>query len=113
MSSIYRDDSELPTVIDLRARREIKKAETEDLAYKAKILTMSKVELLNEMVVFQEERSRQGVLSAELMVKGKILFAELEKVAETDALRALTRSYRRHLELEMKDYLKTGVRERD
>jgi hypothetical protein len=95
-------------VISLKAARELKIAQQEDLAYQARILSMDKVQLLEEMVSFQEERSRNGVLSLPMMVRGKILFRALEKNAETDALRMLTRSYRRHLEFEMQEYVKTG-----
>ena len=93
-------------VISLNAARELKRAQVEDYAYQAKIITMSKLELLNEMVDFQEERTRVGKLTPEMMVRGKVLFRELEKTAETGALRSLTRSYRRHLEFELKDYIR-------
>ena len=45
-------------VVSLKAVREIKDAQAEDHAYCARILTMDKMELLEEMVRFQEERSR-------------------------------------------------------
>ena len=70
---------------------------------------MSKVELLNEMVVFQEERAKKGHLSLDMMIRGKILFKALEETAETQALQILTRSYRRHLDYEMTNFMKTGV----
>lgn len=96
-------------VLSLKAARELRSAEETELQYQAEILVMSKLELLNEMVRFQEERSSRDALTPEMMVRGKILFAALERNAETEALRVLTRSYRRHLELELQEYLKTGT----
>ena len=93
-------------VIQLQRMREIKQYESEDHAYKARILVMDKLELLEEMIQFQEERKKMGKLSLSMMTRGKILFHALEKSAETDELKLLTRSYRRHLEYEMTEYLK-------
>lgn len=95
-------------VLSLKAARELRSAEEAELQYQAEILVMSKLELLNEMVRFQEERSSRDSLTPEMMVRGKILFSALERNSETEALRVLTRSYRRHLELELKEYLQTG-----
>ncbi len=53
------------------------------------------------MVRFQEERSKKDNLSLTMMVRGKILFRALETTAETDELRLLASSYRRHLEHEI------------
>lgn len=92
-------------IFSLQALREVKQVEQQDPLYKCRIETMDKVELLNEMVRFQEERSRLGELNVNLMVKGRILFRALEEHAETTALRSLTKSYRRHLEYELADYL--------
>jgi hypothetical protein len=95
-------------VVLLKAAREIKQVETEDLAYQAQILGMDKLELLQEMVRFQEERSKIGHLTPDMMVKGKFLFKALEQNAETEELKILTRAYRRHLEHELIEYLRTG-----
>ncbi len=73
----------------------------EDHAYQARILGMDKLELLEEMVRFQEERSRVGKLSLEMMVRGRYLFKALEENAETEELRLLARSFRRHLDYEL------------
>ena len=97
-------------VVSLSAVREIKKAEQEDPDYQARIAGLDKLQLLEEMVRFQEERSRSGRLSLAMMVRGKILFKALEETAETHELRLLTRSYRRHLDHEMADFLKRGAR---
>jgi hypothetical protein len=67
---------------------------------------MDKLELLEEMVRFQQERSSLGELTPSLMVRGKVLFKALEQNAETQELRLLTRSYRRHLEYELTDFLR-------
>ena len=87
----------------------MKRAETEDYPYQAKILVMDKLELLEEMVRFQEERSQRGHLNLQMMIRGKILFRALEQNAETHALKTLTKSYRKHLELEMKEFLASGI----
>lgn len=88
-------------VVSLAAVRELKSAENQDLAYQAQILGMDKLELLEEMVRFQEERTRLGHLTVQMMVRGKYLFKALEESAETNELKLLTRSYRRHLEYEL------------
>jgi hypothetical protein len=93
-------------VVSLKAVREIKDARNEDHEYRARILCMDKMELLEEMVRFQEERSRIGQLTVPLMIKGQVLFKALEESAETHELQLLTRSYRRHLELELSAYRK-------
>ena len=79
------------------------------LDYKAKILGMDKLELLEEMVRFQETRSRIGGLTPQLICEGLVIFSVLEHTAETNELRLLTRSYRRHLEYEQKDLRANGV----
>ncbi|MCC7442273.1 MAG: hypothetical protein IT285_11605 [Bdellovibrionales bacterium] len=95
-------------LVSLQAAREIRKAKEDDTAYHARLLAMDKLELLEEMVRFQEERSRVGFLTPSMMIRGRTLFHELEKTAETRELLILTRSYRRHLEFEMADYLRKG-----
>ena len=72
-----------------------------DPYYQILINRMNKMELLEEMVRFQEERSKKDNLSLTMMVRGKILFHALELMAETDELRLLASSYRRHLEHEI------------
>jgi|GEM_PF-977708 len=94
----------MSNVVSLNAARMMKQAD--DYAYRARILGMDKLELLEEMVRFQEERSALGHLTPEMMVRGKILFKALEDTAETHELQLLTRSYRRHLEFELRDYMR-------
>jgi hypothetical protein len=94
----------MSNIVSLQAAREIREAEHEDHAYRALILSMDKLELLEEMVRFQEERSRLGELTLAMMIKGRYLFKALEETAETQELKILTRSYRRHLDCEIEDY---------
>jgi hypothetical protein len=94
----------MSNVVSLNAARTIRMTEQEDLAYQARILGMDKLELLEEMIRFQEERSRVGRLTVVMMLRGKLLFKALEENAETRELRLLTRSYRRHLEHELAAY---------
>lgn len=94
-------------MISLQAVRELKKSqEEEDPAYRAKIASLNKVELLEEMIHFQEERARKGRLTAQMMIQGKVLFRALEESAETEELRQFSRIYRKHLDYEFADYLK-------
>lgn len=94
----------MSNVVSLQAAREIREAETEDHAYRAQILGMDKLELLEEMVRFQEERSLLGRLTLPMMIRGRHLFKALEETAETQELKILTRSDRRHLDYELQDY---------
>ena len=76
-----------------------------NVEYQIKILSMDKLELLNEMVRFQEYRSKQGSLSKTDLERGKILFTALEKTAETPELASLSKSYRKHLTHELKEMI--------
>jgi len=73
-------------------------------SYQSRILAMGKIELLEEMVRYQEERSRRPSRSALQMLQGQHLFSAIEKSAETQELRTLARSYRRHLTLELQQF---------
>lgn len=89
-------------VFDLTTERNKRKQNSlHDADYQMIINRMSKIELLEEMVRFQEERTAKGNLTELMMVRGKILFRALELNAETDELRLLAGSYRRHLEHEI------------
>jgi hypothetical protein len=90
--------SKVVSLADYRMKR---KPELENFEYHAHILSLDKMELLEEMVRFQEERSKLGYLSVDMMIRGRILFKALEENAETEELRILTRSYRRHLDTEL------------
>jgi hypothetical protein len=93
-------------VVSLNVVRELKKAKQGDPAYEARVLKMDKLELLEEMMHFQEERAKVGHLAIPMMVRGQILFKALEASAETDELKQLARSYRRHLKYELNDHFK-------
>lgn len=91
-------------VVSIQAFREVKKAESDDPGYRARILLLEKHELLEEMIRFQEERTQVGRLTVDMMVRGRILFTALEDSAETEELRILTRSYKRHLDFELASF---------
>lgn len=94
----------MSNVIDFTRRKVIKNAESSLLDYKARIMGMDKLELLEEMVRFQEEKAKHVYMTYDMMLEGQFLFKCLEESAETDELRLLTRSYRRHLEHEIATY---------
>lgn len=94
----------MSNVISLVKVKKMKEAEAEDTAYHARILGLDKLGLLEEMVRFQEERTRIGELTPSMMIRGQLLFGALEKHAETEELHLLARSYRRHLEFELRAY---------
>ena len=94
----------MSNVVDFGKRRAIKNAESRTLDYKARIMGMDKLELLEEMVRFQEEKARHINMPYDMMLQGQFLFKCLEESSETDELRLLTRSYRRHLEQEITTY---------
>lgn len=100
----------MSNVVSLKAVRDLKHVEAEEMAYRAMILSMDKLALLEEMVRFQEERSKLGHLTPAMMTRGKILFRALEESAETQELRLLTGSYRRHLEHELREHLRNPDR---
>mgnify|MGYP003395350660 CR=1 FL=1 len=95
-------------LISLDAVRKLKQSDPADQEYHAKILVMDKLELLEEMVRFQEERSRLGHLTPTMMVRGQMLFKALENQAATRELQMLARSYRRHLDHELREFRQTG-----
>lgn len=93
-------------VIYLNKFKNIKKENEIILSYKARLFSMDKLELLEEMVLFQHERTKIGHLTIDLILLGRVLFELLEKNAETHELKLLSRSYRRHLEYEYNAYMK-------
>ena len=93
-------------VIDFAVERNKRGLAKHDPYYQMLINRMGKIELLEEMVRFQEERSSKNELSLTMMVRGRILFRALEQNAETDELRMLASSYRRHLEHEIDEEIK-------
>lgn len=91
----------MSNVVSLRAYKALKDVNGDELDYRAMILSMDKQELLEEMVRFQELRKLMGGLDAQMMVRGKHLFRALEEAADSQELKILSRSYRRHLEYEI------------
>lgn len=87
----------MSNVINLFANRAV----SNEAAYKTRLSTMSKVELLEEMVRFQEERKMRGELTQQMMHEGRLLFKALEDCADSQELKILSRSYRAHLEREL------------
>jgi hypothetical protein len=88
-------------VVSLEQFRRLKRITDQDLDYARLIEKMTKLELLDEMIRFQEERTRVGQLTYKMMIRGRHLFDALERNAETREMRLLARSYKRHLEHEL------------
>ena len=104
MSSKHTDELTSPqfeNVISLEHFKRVKETFYEDREYDALIQTMTKLELLDEMIRFQEKRTEMGTLDLKMMIRGRHLFDALEKNAETREMRLLARSYKRHLEHEL------------
>ena len=99
---------QLENIINLLVERNKRGLVQHDPYYQVQINRMNKIELLEEMVRFQEERTHKGKLTLNMMVRGRILFRALEISSETDELRLLSSSYRRHLDHEIEDFLKTA-----
>lgn len=91
----------MSNIVSLRAFKISKQIDSEDLGYRAKILSMGMPSLLEEMVLFQEERKAAGIMNLPMMHRGLHLFRALEEHAESKELQILSRSYRRHLEYEI------------
>ena len=89
-------------VISLHAVRDSQVIHKGNLEYQQKILKMNKLDLLTEMMRFQEEHSSQSELNVPLMIRGRILFKVLEVFAETRELKLLARSYAQHLDGELR-----------
>lgn len=94
----------MSNVVSLSWFREVKKLEASD--YKSRIQKMDKLDLLEEMVRFQEWRSREGNLTVQMCVEGKVLFKALVNCAETPEMKVLTKSYLQNLELNLEDLRK-------
>jgi len=93
----------------LRKQQNQNEDQHQENRYRARIQGMEKLELLEEMVRFQEERSRVGKLTPQMMHQGRHLFQALETSAETKELRILAGSYRRHLEIELEETRKQKI----
>jgi len=67
-------------------------------------MNMHKIELLEEMVKFQDEKARTGTLTRLQINNGIILFRELEKQAETPEMKQLASAYQKHLRLTLSTF---------
>ncbi len=70
-------------------------------SYAAKIATMDRLGLVNEVIGFNEERYLNGGLNKDLMVRGLILFKNMAENAETPNFKEFAKTYHKHLELEL------------
>ena len=87
-------------IIFLDEFRSFKKSEC-DPSYGCRIGEMNILELLDEMVRFQQERSTTGHLTPKMMAEGIVLFKALEDNAISKELKLLAGSYHRHLQYEL------------
>ncbi len=92
-------------IIDLDGFKKIQTSRKTHSEYQLYIDSLDKLDLLNEMIRYQQHRTEVGQLTPEMMTKGMVLFRALELEAESEGLRSLAGSYRRHLEHEMADHL--------
>ncbi|MBU6154922.1 MAG: hypothetical protein KGP28_11515 [Bdellovibrionales bacterium] len=92
-------------IIDLELERKKRGLIPHDPIYQIKVNKMDKMELLEEMVRFNDSRSKGEKMSLSLMIQGRILFKALELMAQTEELRILAGSYRKHLEHELEEKL--------
>lgn len=84
-----------------------KNPESDVSTYQARIDSMSKGELMEEIVRFQEQRKRNGGLTEEAIINGMILFKAMESKAETTDLKIFSKVYQRHLSYELA-HLRSG-----
>ncbi len=89
------------SVISLADYRSKRLADGSARGYENQILKMSKVDLLEEMVRFQEKRKITGYLTPKLIAEGIPLFKALRDQADSQELRILSQSYLRHLQYEL------------
>lgn len=94
-------------IVQLNVVREIRQAEKSNSSYEARIQKLEKLELLDEMMKFQESRSTMGHLTFEMMIQGQTLFRRIEEMAETLELKSLAHSYCRHLKFELDSRIKS------
>lgn len=67
---------------------------------------VDKMELLEHMVRFQEDRQRHVGLTEEMVCRGVPLFEQLKATAETEELYILCNSYHKHLLSELAELKK-------
>lgn len=85
------------------------KNQSVDKTYEAKIEKMDMIQVMQEMVEFQQIRTKTGHLTIELIRKGLPLFKRLMDSATTDELRVFASSYYKHLQKEYSVLSKTSA----
>jgi hypothetical protein len=78
----------MATIIDFKSRRELYEVKRDE-AYSQKLSTMDKLQLLEEMVNFNDKRDKLG-LSVKSITEGLVLFKLLQTNAETVELREVS-----------------------
>ncbi len=69
--------------------------------YREELLIMPRIDLLQEMMKYQEEAEKLKTQPYPFLQKGSVLFSVIEFVAQTDDLRSIASAYRRHLDFQM------------
>jgi hypothetical protein len=85
---------------------EAKRIKKECLIYEDKLKKMDRLDLLEEMVRYQEQRSNEKSLTLKIIYDGLALFKLISETCETPELRLLSQSYHRHLSDQLTYYLK-------
>lgn len=70
-------------------------------AYAAKIAKMDRLDLVNEVIHFNEERYINGGLNKDLIIRGLLLFKNMGENATTQNFKEFAMTYCKHLELEL------------
>lgn len=85
-------------IISIQKAQLKKEAQKAVLAHRERLLALTKTELLEEMVQFQNRQSLADPMPAENLYWGRALFERIEEVAETRELQILSRSFLRQLD---------------
>ena len=75
-------------------------------SHNSKISNMTKLELMEEMILFQKERSRMGYFTWPMIIRGQLLFKMIEESAETQEMKLLANSYLEYFNFEITNYEK-------
>jgi hypothetical protein len=101
--STHRKEFNVNNVVSLKDWKEKRTEQIDLYRYEIELMGMDKLELLEEMVRFQELRGKQRDVCGEhippeTIERGLILFKQLKKNAETPELETLCASYLKSLE---------------
>jgi len=98
----------MSNVIDLKTRKPITQ-DFQDTEYLATVMTMDKLELLDEMIRFQQMGGLKNI-TIMAAVRASHLFEVLEATAETNELKEVCMTYRSRLKelLDSKREVKNG-----